>query len=724
MFGGLARFVVRRRWWVIAVWVVAAVLLVGFAPKFKASTQQTDFLPGSYESVRAFHLTGDAFPQTRGQTAIFAVTRADGGPLTAADQAAAARLAGRLDAADVEGVQRVAAGPVAADRLVQMINVRFLSESFDDPAVGKAVDRLRDDAAAGTRGTGLTARLTGTAAINADAQKSYERSDTITLGATIVVIFVLLILTFRSVVAAFLPLVTVGLVMVVALSLIGSVNAAFGLKGDNMTQSLMPIVLFGVGTDYILFLLFRYRERLRAGEDGRSAMVAAVERVGEVIASAACAVIVAFSALILASLGMLRSMGPAMGIAVATTLVAALTLIPAVVSLLGPKVFWPSRAWRAEPRHTRAAGLGRLIGRSPWPVALVSGAVLVALSVCALGFSADFNMAAAPSGTEAARGLQDLEKGFPPGAEEATQVFVRSTSGARLAPGAVAPVVARLKATPGVAAVGAPSFSADGRTALFDAQLATDPLSRPAMDTVSGPVRRSAHAAAPPGTEAIVGGQTAVMVDLRQAMNRDYAVVFPIAGVLIAVILGLLLRSVVAPLYLMAAVVLSFLGTIGASVALFQWGGGHAGVIFFLPLVVYLFVTALGTDYNILVIARLREEARAGHSPRRGVGHAFTQAAPTVASAGLILAGSFATFLLAEADAMQEMGTTVALGVVLAAFAMSMFLVPAVTVLLGHAAWWPGHQDAAAAMAGAEERAAGPGPAGGEPYRGAPTRHD
>src|SRR5437868_2535024 len=292
----------------IAAWVVAAALLTGFAPRFKASSEQTDFLPGSYESVRAFDLARAVFPQAQGQTAIVVVTRSDGGALTTADQAVAARLAGTLEGEGLRGVQQVAAGPIASNRKVEMINVRFTSESFDDPDVAPAINRMRDSLAAGTRGTGLTARVTGNAAINADAQKSYERSDSITLGATIVVIFVLLIFTFRSVVAAFLPLITVGLVMMVALALIGTVNAVFDLKGDSMTQSLMPIVLFGVGTDYILFLLFRYRERLRAGEDGKAAMVTAVERVGEVIASAALAVIVAFSALILASLGMLKSM--------------------------------------------------------------------------------------------------------------------------------------------------------------------------------------------------------------------------------------------------------------------------------------------------------------------------------------------------------------------------------------------------------------------------------
>lgn len=420
MFRGIGRFVVRRRWWVIAGWIVAAVLLVSFAPQFKASNQQTDFLPGTYDSVRAVALTDRAFPQARGQTAIIAITRTDGGPLTAADQATTARLVGSLH---IPGVSSVKVGAISSNRLVEMVNVQFRSAQYYDPEVTKGISTLRGDLASGVAGTGLTARVTGSAAINVDANTSYEKSDAITLFATVIVIFVLLILTFRSVVAALLPLFTVGLAMMVALSLIGTVDEVFGLKGSSMTQSMMPIVLFGVGTDYILF---RYRERLRGGEDPSRAMVTSVEKVGEVIASAACAVIVAFAALILASLGMLKSMGPAMGIAVATTLLAALTLIPAVVSLLGPKVFWPSKSWEHEPTHRRSARIGALIGRRPLPVALAAGALLAVLSLCVLGFSANFDLASAPAGTESAEGLADLSKGFPAGAQEATQVFLHT----------------------------------------------------------------------------------------------------------------------------------------------------------------------------------------------------------------------------------------------------------------------------------------------------------
>ncbi|GAA3232687.1 MMPL family transporter [Actinocorallia longicatena] len=690
MFLSIGRFVVRYRWWVILAWIVTAVLLVSFAPKFEVSNEQTDFLPEKYGSVQAVDLQARAFPQDKGTSAFVVVTRADGQPLTAADQAKAAAMAKGLDDAHIKGVTSVTMGPVSPNKKVAMLPIRFASENaFGDAEVTEGVKTIRDEL--GRVQGDLKTYVTGDAAVNSDSEESFKKSDSVTLTATAIVIVILLLLTFRAVIAALLPLVTVGLVMMVAFALIGTVNKIFDLKADNTTQSLMPIVLLGIGTDYILFLLFRYRERLRAGEDSKTAMVNAVHKVGEVITSAAAAVIIAFLALLLASLGMLKSLGPSMSIGIATTLVAALTLIPAVVSLLGPKVFWPSKNWMREPEGRTAGRIGAVIGRRPGVVALVSGLVLAAFAVLASGYQPNFDLASAPKGTESADGLVALGKGFPPGAQQVTQLYV--TAPQPLDPAEVTRVSDAAEKVPGIGAVGEPVYSADKKTALVEVQLATNPLSTAAMDTIE-PLRDAVDGATPAGKQAFVGGATAIFTDLQSAMNRDYAIIFPVAGLLIAIVLGLLLRSMVAPVYLILAVVLSFLGTIGASVLVFQHILGHSGVIFMLPLLVYLFVVALGTDYNILMIARLREEARAGHPPREGVVNAFRQAAPTIASAGLILAGSFGTFLLASSDAMQEIGTSVAMGVLLSAFVMSLFLVPAITVLLGHKAWWPGHGDA------------------------------
>ena len=223
--------------------------------------------------------------------------------------------------------------------------------------------------------------------------------------------------------------------------------------------------------------------------------------------------------------------------------------------------------------------------------------------------------------------------------------------------------------------------------------LENDPVSDAALDDVKGPIRDAAHEAAPDGTEAFVGGTPGIFADLQKAMARDYKVVFPVAAALILLILALLLRSLVAPLYLMAAVGLSFAATLGATVIVFQFIGGDDGLIFMLPIYIYLFVTALGTDYNILMIARLREEAREGKDPHAAAAEAVKHAGPTIAAAGVILAGTFASLMLSGNSLLMSMGFALSFGIFIAAFVMSMFLTPGLTALIGHAAWWPGHED-------------------------------
>ncbi len=192
-----------------------------------------------------------------------------------------------------------------------------------------------------------------------------------------------------------------------------------------------------------------------------------------------------------------------------------------------------------------------------------------------------------------------------------------------------------------------------------------------------------------------VSGTTAIFGDINKVNNRDLSVILPVAVALIALILALLLRSLVAPVYLVVAVLLGFAATLGAGVLLFQVGEGKEGLMFQLPIILYLFVLAIGTDYNILMIARLREEAREGLDPRRAAAVGIQHAGPTVAAAGVILAGTFAMLVISPVSFLAEIGFGVAIGILLSAFVVSTFFVPALTALIGHAAWWPGHADRA-----------------------------
>ena len=697
LFAALGRIVTRHPWKVIAVWIIAAVAVIATAPALPTTTNEASFLPSSYESIRAQNLQAQAFPQTGHVTAAAAIivfARSDGARLTPADKAKVASVARTLNDKHITHILSVTADPASPNGLVQTASVAMDNSIVNGSGTqaADAIKVLRSDIKPLVSGSGLYEGVTGAAAQQLDSQQSGNRAEQIVLLATLVLILVLLLIIFRSPIIALMPIITIAIVSEVAQGLIADVNSALNLNADSQTTVILIVVLFGIGTDYILFLMFRYRERLRAGDTPRQAMATAVERVGEVIASAASVVIVAFLALLLSSLSIFRSLGPTLAIAVAVTLIAALTLIPAVVTLLGARVFWPSKAWQREPRGAQFAAMGSALGKRPALFAGVSGLVLVALAIGALGFKPTFDLSSAgiPSTAESQVALTVLERGLPAGATEPTQVYLHNPSGTLTAT-EIADYGAKLKTMDGVGAVAPANVSADRATAEYTVTLSSDPESTTAVNTLKNGLRPQAHAAAPPGTYALVGGTTAVFADIQAAMNHDYAIVFPVAAVIILLILMLLLRSLVAPWYLMVAVGLGFGATLGATVLVFQTLAGQPGLVFLLPIYMYLFVVALGTDYNILMIARLREQSREGMAPRQAAADAVRHAGPAIASAGLILAGTFASLTLAGNSILQQVGFAVSCGIALAAFVMAMFFSPSLTALVGNRAWWPGH---------------------------------
>ena len=707
LFAWLGRAVVRHPWRVIALWVVAAAAVILTSPGLPTTSNESSFLPKSYESIRAMDLQDKAFPQSGNVTsaaAIVVFSRTDGGRLTAADSAKVTAITNALNAKHIPGIVSVTAGSASPNHLVQSAMVAMPNAVVNGSgnASDNAVKALRADLKPLTAGTDLAEGVTGQAAQGLDSEQSSNNADQIVLLATLILILVLLLIIFRSPVIALLPLVIIAIVSQVATGLIADVNKALNLNTDSSISTILIVVLFGIGTDYILFLMFRYRERLRRGEDRKQAMVSAVTRVGEVISSAAGVVICAFLALLLSTVSVLRSLGPALAIAVGVTLIAGLTLVPAVVSLLGTKVFWPSKSWKREPRAARFAAIGSALGRRPALFAGVSGLVLVALAIGAFGFKPTFDLSSAgiPASAESQRALVTLEKGLPPGATDPTDVLLHSSSGP-LSASELAGYGTALNGLHGVGSVAAPTVSADRKTADYQLTLSYDPSSTQAVNVMKGSIMPGAHAAAPAGTYALVGGTTAVYADIQRAINHDYAVVFPVAAVIILLILILLLRSVVAPWYLLASVGLGFGATLGASVLVFQVLRGEAGLVFLLPVYMYLFVVALGTDYNILMIARLREEAREGRDARQAAAMAIRHTGPTIGAAGLILAGTFASLTLAGNTILSQVGFAVSCGIALAAFVMAMFFSPSITALIGHRAWWPGHGDRAARLPGA-----------------------
>ena len=717
MFHRIGRTVVRHPVWTIVAWVIAAVAIVATAPSLPSNSDESSFLPSSYESIKAMDLQEKAFPEAFTPAAIVLYQRDDGGKLTQTDKNDIARITKELGHKKIDEVQKVVAGTPSKDGKYDTALVQMDKKSQGMPEQADAAKELRKDSAKLAKGTALKVQLGGQAAQNLDQSEAGQTSDAIALFGSILIIIITLSIIFRSVLVSILPLVMLAVVFITSNALIADATKLFGLQANNSISALLIVVVLGVGTDYFLFLMFRYRERLRAGDEPKEAMINSVTRVGEAIASAAGAVIIAFCALALSTLGFLTQMGPALAILVAVTLIAGLTLFPAVCSLIPPRwLFAPGKKWHLEPAGSRFASLGRLVGRRSGAVALVSGLVMVLLALGALGFKANFDLASGsiPKTKESMVVQDTMAKAYSAGAAAPTDVYLSSTDGKPLSADFTA-YADKLRGADGVADVTfdqKTDLNKAGTTADFTVTLKYEASSDEALSAIDG-VRDVAHDNAPAGTEAVVGGTSSVLKDINAAVNHDYRTVFPVAAVLIMVILGLLLRSVVAPWYLMASVGLGFGATLGTTVLLFGRGDG---LIFMLPIIMYLFVVAIGTDYNILMIARLREEAREGRNPREAAAEALKHAGPTVGAAGVILAATFATLMLSGNALLTQMGFAVAFGIVMAAFVMAMFFTPSLTALIGHAAWWPGHADRGAEGAGAGAGGGGlggPGGAGG-----------
>ncbi len=264
-------------------------------------------------------------------------------------------------------------------------------------------------------------------------------------------------------------------------------------------------------------------------------------------------------------------------------------------------------------------------------------------------------------------------------------MYVKSDHALRLAE--LRPMVTSIAQVDGVEQDGKPQLTADRHAAAVGLVLDADSTSDRAMNIARGPLRDAAHSAAPRGSHVMVGGTAAVMADVSDSISRDLKLIFPVAALLIAAILVVTLRSVLAPLYLLAAVGLEFAATMGASTLLFQGALGEPGLAFTLPLILFLFVVALGTDYNMLVAARLREEMESGRPVRDAVARAVRHTAPAIGAAGLVLATAFGSLMLYPDVATREMGFATALGILLAALVVSTLLVPALTALVGRRAF-------------------------------------
>jgi RND superfamily putative drug exporter len=457
--------------------------------------------------------------------------------------------------------------------------------------------------------------------------------------------------------------------------------------------SILIVLMFGVGTDYCLLLTSRYREELRRMEDKHDAMARAVRRAGPAILASGLTVALAMLVLALADNKGTSSLGPVFAIGVACALVAGLTLLPALLTIFGRPGFWPRRSVVAyDPAHAEreSGGLWRRFGdrvlQRPTHALVATMAIFIAGAFGVLAYKVDYSTTSFfKDSVESVEGFDVMREAFPAGTLAPTTVLVESDSGP-VGQAQISATEDKLRGVDGVARVSESGLrSNDGTTADLDVILSEDPLDKSGLDIV--PRMRDAVADVP-GATVLVGGSSAINYDLDKANQHDLELIAPLALVVMAIILGILLQAVVAPLVLLASVILSFLCTLGISILFIRFVVGDAGFDSSIPIFAFIFLVALGIDYTIFLMARVREEARR-HGTREGMLRALSATGPVITSAGVILAGTFSVLMTLPVTFTFDLGLMVALGILLDTFIVRTIMVPAAVEVIGDKIWWP-----------------------------------
>lgn len=673
------------KWIVLAAWIAIIMLAVPLAGKLSGATKKDSPAEGprGAQSTRVAELK-DRFPDGKIKTGIVVYVRSSG--VAPADRAKAE--------SDRKAFAPLAAGqippPVASkDGKALMLQVPISNEGTADKA-----KQVRDTATRNLPG-GLQAQLTGPAANALDASEAFKKIDSTLLIATAVIVALCLLITYRSPILWLVPLLNAGIALQVSNAVAYLLAKHAGMLVVPSAASILTVLVFGVGTDYAMLLLARYREELSTHEDRHAAMAVALRRCAPAIAASAATVSLGLLCLLTAHMGFNHALGPVGAIGVIGGLVTMLTLMPALLVIVGRWVFWPriphfgsadiQHRGSAEIQHFGSAdtaphsfwaGVAARVAQRPRTIWIASALILGVLATGAFGMRTGLdNRHMTTSTPRSAIGLEMLEAHYPAGSDQPAQVIADASSADRL--------VSTLRAVPGVASVQPPQVSADGKLVMLNAVLASPSDSRAAAHSIDR-IRTATHTI--PG--AATGGSTANELDKARAQSHDRKVVIPLVLAVVFLVLVGLLRALTAPLLLIGTVILSYFGALGASRVIFTHDFGFPSVDIQLVLIGFLFLVALGVDYNIFLVSRIREET-AKHGHHMGVLRGLSATGGVISAAGAVLAATFGALTVLPLTFLVQIGFLVALGVLLDTFLVRSILVPALALDVGERFWWP-----------------------------------
>jgi putative drug exporter of the RND superfamily len=676
------------KWFVFGAWIVVVVLAASIAGKLSGvqDNQASSWLPASAESTKALDKLAPFQNQNEIPTVL--VFEKDSG-LTKADLASIGAKLDRVQQIDgavpAKGLDGTPTQPsklmqVSPDGEVAQGQVTF---NFGKDGWNKLPD-VKDQIEKVATVPGTTMYVAGPGGQAADSAAAFAGIDGKLLYSTIIVVIVILLLTYRSPLLWLLPVISAGVALTCAQAVIYLLAKHADLTVNGQSAGILTVLVFGAGTDYALLLVARYREELHRHEDRHEAMAFALHRATPAIIASALTVVLGMLCLIFADMNSTAGLGPVAAIGIGVGLLVMITLLPALLVIFGRWIFWPRRP-RYDTLEPSATGFWARIGAriAPRP-RLVWVVTALVLAVCSLGFlqlnaHGLSTQDAYTKDFDSVTGQQVLIQHSL--ADTASPIQVVANAGQGEA------VREALQGVDGIGQASPPIVKGD--VALIQAPLDADPTSKTAFATVDD-VRAAVHQV--PGADAVVGGGSAISTDIERASAHDNRVIIPLVLVVVMIVLMVLLRALLSPLLLVATVVLSFGASLGLSSLVFRHVLGFAGADASLPLFVFVFLVALGIDYNIFLMSRVREETPQ-HGTRRASLIALGSTGGVITSAGLVLAATFSVLATLPLVAFAEIGFAVALGVLLDTMIVRSVLVTAINLDVGSKIWWPSRLD-------------------------------
>jgi len=686
-FVGLA---VRRPWLVIVGWLAVLVLANLGGRIVHPPAPSSSFLPAEAESQRAAVLEASRFG---GGHQVAEVVIVDQNGLRPSDHVLAGQLNDWLSTRPrADQIQSVSPAYPSQDGKALVMQITFTTASTVDEQPDASIAAIEEHLANLPMPPGVRVGITGDPVISHDigagisGSSSSGRSDLLRV-ISILIIVVVLALVYRAPLPVLVPLLSIGVVLAISSNLLSIAAATVGLPLGSFSLPFVFAVTLGAGTNYGIFLISRYREELRRGSGRRHALEVAAPGVAPAIASSAATVVLGTAAMAFTSLGFFRTLGPAVAISIVVMLAAGLSLTPALIAISRGAFFWPRWPRPAGPSADPASStwhrVGSLVTRRP-AVALVVALAVLALPAWALTrvqVSVD-SLSSLPGGSPSLAGYRLLQAHFPV-QTQAASVFV-TTGGVKLDGAQLGPVRDAMRASPGVTSVSDPEVSADGSSARFRLVLSSEPSTEEASAAVTGAevaARRAVGAASLDHPSVLAGGEVAVDRDLRELLVQDFLRVLILVGAAIYLVLAILLRNLYAPVYLLASVGLSTAAAIGG-VGLLYHALADQPLYWAVPVFAFVFLVALGEDFNIYLVSRLRQQL--SESDRAaGIARAVGLTGGPISSAGLVMAAAFFLFLGNPVPLVQQLGAVVVAGLVLDTFLVRPLLVPALVRLLG-----------------------------------------